>query len=103
MRDEKLPAVYILANRRNGTLYVGVTSDLCSRIAQHRDGTISGFTRDYGIKILVWFENFNSMEDAIRREKQMKDWKRNWMLELIEKSNPDWHDLFLVECEPVIL
>ncbi|MDP1699730.1 MAG: GIY-YIG nuclease family protein [Aestuariivirga sp.] len=99
MREEKNPAVYILASRRNGTLYIGVTSDLCNRIAEHKDGRIPGFSKKYNLKILVWFQNYNSMEEAIKREKQLKEWKRSWKLELIEKSNPDWHDLFPEECE----
>ena len=99
MREERNPAVYILASRRNGTLYIGVTSDLCNRIAEHMDGKISGFSQKYNIKILVWFQTFNNMEEAIKREKQLKEWRRNWKLELIEKSNPDWHDLFAEECE----
>ncbi|MEQ1523315.1 MAG: GIY-YIG nuclease family protein [Aestuariivirga sp.] len=102
LHEQKNPAVYILASRRNGTLYIGVTSDLCNRIAQHRDGTISGFTKTYDVKILVWFQDFNSMEEAIKREKQLKEWKRIWKIELIEKSNPDWHDLFPEECETTI-
>jgi putative endonuclease len=99
LREEKNPAVNILANRKNGTLYIGVTSDLCSRISQHKDGKIPGFSQKYNLKILVWFQNFNSMEEAIKREKQLKEWKRSWKLELIEASNPDWHDLFPEECE----
>jgi putative endonuclease len=87
MRDEKVPAVYILASRRHGTLYIGVTSDLCSRIAAHKDGTISGFTLKYDVKMLVWYDYAGSMEDAIRREKQLKEWRRGWKIELIEKSN----------------
>ena len=73
MRTEIQPAVYILASRRNGTLYIGVTSDLCSRIAQHRDGSIPGFTKTYDVTILVWFQYFDSMADAIQREKQLKE------------------------------
>jgi putative endonuclease len=69
MRAEIQPAVYIIANRRNGTLYIGVTSDLCSRIAQHRDGSIPGFSKKYSVKTLVWFQYFDSMADAIQREK----------------------------------
>jgi putative endonuclease len=92
------PAVYILASKRNGTLYIGVTGDLCNRIAEHRHGAIPGFTRKYGIKMLVWFGHFDSMETAISREKQMKEWKRAWKIELIEASNPDWHDLFEEKC-----
>ncbi len=99
MREEKNPAVYILASRKNGTLYIGVTSDLCNRISQHKDGKVPGFSQKYNIKILVWFQNFNNMEEAIKREKQLKEWKRSWKLELIEKSNPDWHDLFPEVCE----
>ena len=99
MRAEIQPTVYILANRRNGTLYIGVTSDLCSRIAQHRDGSIPGFTKTYDVKILVWFQYFDSMADAIQREKQLKEWKRIWKLELIESSNPDWRDLYGEACE----
>ena len=98
MRDERQPAVYILASGRNGTLYIGVTSDLCSRIAQHRDGGIAGFTRKYGVKILVWFEHHGTMPDAILREKQLKEWRRAWKLELIERLNPGWRDLFAEAC-----
>ena len=99
MHDEIQPAVYILASRRNGTLYIGVTSDLCSRIAQHRDGSIPGFTKKYGVKTLVWFQYLDSMPAAIAREKQLKEWKRAWKLELIESSNPDWRDLYPETCE----
>ena len=73
MREDKVPAVYILASRRHGTLYVGVTSDLCSRIAAHKDGSIPGFTQKYKVKMLVWYEFLGSMEEAIRREKQLKE------------------------------
>ena len=99
MRDEIQPAVYILASRRNGTLYIGVTSDLCSRIAQYRDSSIPGFTKTYDVKILVWFQYFDSMADAIQREKQLEEWKRIWKLELIESSTPDWRDLYGEACE----
>jgi putative endonuclease len=99
MRAEIQPAVYILASRRNGTLYIGVTSDLCSRIALHRDGSVPGFTKTYDVKILIWFQYFDSMADAIQREKQLKEWKRIWKLELIESSNPDWRDLYGAACE----
>jgi putative endonuclease len=78
MREDKVPAVYILASKRHGTLYIGVTSDLCSRIAGHKQGMIAGFTREYGVKMLVWYELLGSMEEAIKREKQMKEWKRAW-------------------------
>ena len=73
MTEERVPAVYILASRRHGTLYVGVTSDLCSRIAAHKDGSIPGFTQKYKVKMLVWYEFLGSMEEAIRREKQLKE------------------------------
>jgi putative endonuclease len=86
--------VYILASRRNGTLYVGVTCDLVRRVQQHREGLIKGFTREHGVKSLVWFEAGDSIVEAIRREKQIKHWKRVWKLALIEKTNPQWRDLY---------
>jgi len=87
-------SVYILASRRNGTLYIRVTSDLPGRVYEHRDGLIPGFTRRYGVKYLVWYENHARIADAIQREKNMKRWLRRWKLELIEKSNPEWRDLY---------
>ena len=87
------PTVYLLASQRNGTLYCGVTSDLVTRIAQHRHGTFSGFTQQYCVKRLVWFEHYESMEAAIQREKRIKKWRRAWKLELIEADNPQWKDL----------
>jgi len=98
MRAEIQPAVYILASRRHGTLYIGVTGDLCSHIAQHKEGSIPGFTRRYDVKILVWFQYFDAMADAILREKQMKEWKREWKIQLIVNSNPDWRDLYAETC-----
>jgi putative endonuclease len=98
MKRERLPALYILASARNGTLYVGVTSELCARVFQHRKGQISGFTTRYGVKLLVWFEMHGTMEDAIRREKQIKEWRRAWKIELIGKTNPHWLDLFAELC-----
>lgn len=95
---EKQPAVYILTSRRHGTLYIGVTSDLCSRIAAHKEGQMPGFTRQYGVKQLVWFHYFDSMEAAIKREKQLKEWRRAWKIELIEKLNPTWRDLYDETC-----
>jgi putative endonuclease len=86
--------VYIVASGRNGTLYIGVTSDLIQRVAQHREGTFDGFTKKYGCKMLVWFERHSEIEAAIRREKQMKEWQRLWKLRVIEEMNPDWDDLF---------
>ena len=87
------PAVYLLASKRNGTLYVGVTSNLPARIDQHRRGLIAGFARDYGVRHLVWFEQYETMEPAILREKRIKKWRRAWKLQLIEAANPDWRDL----------
>ena len=86
--------VYLLASRRNGTLYIGVTSDLPGRVWQHKEGTADGFTKKFGCKMLVWFEQHGEIELAIRREKQMKEWKRLWKLRVIEEMNPDWHDLY---------
>ena len=93
MRSEFAPAVYLLASKRNGTLYTGVTSDLLSRIYKHRRGVLPGFTRKYGVRMLVWFEQHATMEHAIQREKRIKKWNRKWKLELIEAANPDWRDL----------
>ena len=90
----KLPCVYILASKRNGTLYVGVTSNLVQRIWQHRNDEVEGFTQKYKVHTLVWYEVHETMESAIAREKAIKDWQRAWKLELIEAANPDWADLF---------
>lgn len=89
------PAVYILASKRNGTLYVGVTSDLRRRIWQHREGVIEGFTKKYNVKRLVHFEFFEHMPAAIAREKELKKYKRAWKLALIEERNSEWEDLWL--------
>jgi putative endonuclease len=91
---EKGGFVYIMASARNGTLYIGVTSDLPKRVWQHREGVADGFTKRYGCKMLVWFERHEDIASAIVREKQMKEWRRGWKLETIEISNPDWNDLF---------
>ncbi len=93
MTFEKHPAVYILANRYRGTLYVGVTSSLWSRVCDHKNGTTPGFTSKFNIGMLVWYEHRLSMESAIRREKQIKAWKRDWKIELIESFNLQWRDL----------
>ena len=93
MQREFAPTVYLLASKRNGTLYACVTSDPMGRIYNHRHGLLPGFTRKYGIKILVWFERHSTMEEAILREKRIKKWERSWKLELIEAANPDWRDL----------
>jgi len=90
----KQPAVYILASKRNGTLYIGVTSDLAKRIWQHKNDVVDGFTKRYRIHALVWYELHETMESAIGREKALKNWKRVWKLELIETSNPGWQDLY---------
>ena len=89
----KQPAVYILAGKRNGTLYIGVTSDLIKRTWEHKNDSVEGFTKRYRVHRLVYDEWHEDMESAIRREKQMKKWNRGWKLELIEKQNPDWRDL----------
>jgi len=88
-------AVYILASKRNGTLYTGVSSDLAPRIQLHREGQVPGFTQKYGCKLLVWYEPHQQMHTAITREKQIKRWRREWKLELIEVMNPEWRDLYL--------
>ena len=90
----KSPCVYILASDRNGTLYIGVTSDLVRRIHEHREGLGDGFTKRYGIKRLVYFEVYDDTARAIQREKTMKHWSRAWKLELIEGRNLDWDDLY---------
>jgi len=90
----KQPAVYILASKRNGTLYTGVTSDLVKRIWEHKNNLAEGFTRRYGVHRLVRYELHENMESAIQREKRLKEWKRVWKLELIERTNPDWQDLY---------
>jgi putative endonuclease len=91
---EKTSYVYMLASARYGTLYLGVTSDLIKRISQHREGLADGFTKKYGIKQLVWFEIHAEIVSAITREKQLKKWNRAWKIELIQKENPYWRDLY---------
>ena len=90
----KHPCVYILASKRNGVLYIGVTSDLEGRMAQHDQGLIEGFTLRYGVRLLVYFEFHESMNDAIRREKRLKEWRRAWKVRLIETMNPEWSNPF---------
>ena len=85
---------YILASKRNGTLYTGVTSDLPRRIWEHREGLVEGFTARYDVKRLVWYEEFSWAIDAIKREKVIKSWPRAWRIALIEENNPDWQDLY---------
>ena len=91
---ERQPAVYILASKRNGTLYVGVTSDLRQRVWDHKNGSVDGFTKKYGVHRLVYYEMHDNMLSAIAREKQLKKWNRAWKVELIEERNPDWNDLW---------
>jgi putative endonuclease len=90
----KQPCVYLLASGRNRTLYVGVTSNLVSRVWVHKQEQIDGFTKRYGVHALVWYEVHESMDSAIQREKAIKEWKRRWKLDLIEKANPQWRDLY---------
>jgi putative endonuclease len=94
MRDVFQPAVYILASRRNGTLYVGVTSNLLKRVWEHKNQLSEGFTAKYDVKLLVYYELHKTMDEAIRREKAVKEWKRAWKIRLIEEGNPLWTDLW---------
>lgn len=100
--------IYILTNKRNGTLCVGVTNDIARRAEEHRQGGIDGFTRDHGLKYLAWYEHHDTFETAMRREKRLKRWERRWKLDLIEQLNPDWLDLRhwisgmpLEDCPPI--
>ena len=90
----KQPCVYLLASKKHGTLYVGVTSDLMKRIWEHKHDLVDGFTKQYAVHDLVWFEMHEDMHAAITREKNIKAWKRAWKIELIEKTNPEWIDLY---------
>ena len=92
--SRKRPCVYILASARNGTLYIGLTSDLHTRMSQHKQGLIEGFTKKYNVKMLVYDEMHETMTAAIGREKRLKEWKRAWKIRLIESMNPEWIDLF---------
>jgi putative endonuclease len=94
MTDSKSYYVYILASRRNGTLYVGVTSDLVRRVYEHKYDLIDGFTKKYGVHRLVYYEECNNTESAIQREKRIKFWHRSWKIRLIEEMNPAWEDLY---------
>ena len=93
MIRERAPCVYILSSQPRGTLYIGVASDLVARLWQHRNGTFDGFTKRHDVKRLVWFEMHATMEAAILREKQLKNWRRQWKLNLVEAANPHWADL----------
>ncbi|WP_235562867.1 GIY-YIG nuclease family protein [Brevundimonas sp. Root1423] len=101
-RERPLIAVYIMTNGPYGTLYVGVTSDLYQRVHQHRAGTFPGFTREHGLKRLVWFETFEFMTSAIKREKAIKRYLRDWKINLIERDNPHWTDLSLDWNRPAV-
>ncbi len=90
----KAPCVYILASKRNGTLYIGVTSDLAQRTSLHQQDLIAGFTKRYGVHRLVYYEMHDTMPNAIKREKRLKKWNRAWKVRLIEHMNPEWDDLF---------
>jgi putative endonuclease len=92
--DEKIYTVYILASKLYGTLYIGVTGDLISRVGQHRDEVCAGFTKKYGVHRLVWYQEFSDVNLAIQREKTMKKWPRAWKINLIERENPHWDDLY---------
>jgi putative endonuclease len=94
MRERPLIAVYMMANKLNGTLYVGVTSNLYQRVHEHREGLIPGFTQRYGLKRLVWYESIERMTQALRREHTLKGWPRDWKINLIERENPLWNDLY---------
>jgi putative endonuclease len=91
---DKQYCVYILANRKNGTLYVGITSDLIRRVGEHKNKVVAGFTKRYGVDKLVYYEVFDDPENAIKREKRLKYYKRAWKIDLIEKNNPQWKDLY---------
>ena len=92
--DTKQPVLYILTNRKKATLYTGMTSNLPRRIYEHRIGAVPGFTRKYGLKKLVYYELHSTLEDVALREKRLKRWHRDWKIELIEKMNPEWNDLY---------
>jgi putative endonuclease len=90
----KSPTVYIMASEKNGTLYIGVTSDLIKRVWQHKNNLVEGFTKKYNTKLLVYYEQHQTMEEAIVREKQLKEWNRSWKMRIIIEMNPNWDDLY---------
>ena len=90
----RAPCVYILASQRKGTLYIGVTSNLTKRVWEHQNDFVPGFTREYGVHTLVWYEQHATMESAITREKALKKWKRQWKVALVQRENPQWRDLY---------
>jgi len=87
--------VYILASKRNGTLYIGVTNNLIRRVYEHKNDLIDGFTKKYDVHLLVYYEQYEDIENAIQREKRLKKWNRQWKIELIERDNPEWNDLYI--------
>ena len=91
---ERQPCVYMMASQRNGTLYIGVTSNLIKRIWEHKTNVVGGFTKKYSVHTLVWYESHETMDSAIQREKTLKKWQRKWKIDLIESLNPDWKDLY---------
>jgi putative endonuclease len=99
---EKTPAVYILASKRNGTIYIGVSRDLYIRIPQHKQSLIEGFTKKYHVHMLVYYEMHHLMTDAIEREHRIKEWRRQWKIRLIESMNPEWTDLFNEETGEIL-
>ncbi|MCX5902737.1 MAG: GIY-YIG nuclease family protein [Proteobacteria bacterium] len=94
MSVDKQYYVYMLASRKNGTLYIGVTNNLLKRVYEHKENLIEGFTKQYNVHTLVWYEVHNDIREAITREKQIKKWNRNWKLRIIENLNPEWKDLY---------
>ena len=98
IKMDKPSYVYLMASQPYGTLYIGVTSNLIQRVWQHREEFVDGFTKEYGIKRLVWFEQHTDIHAAITREKQIKKWRRDWKIDLIQKNNPLWRDLFIDIC-----
>jgi len=94
----KQPCVYILASKKNGVLYIGVTSNLVKRIWEHKNNVVEGFTHKYNVHNLVWFELHDNMDSAITQEKKLKNWQRDWKVKLIEKGNPEWLDLYSSIC-----
>jgi len=94
MRETFQPCVYIVASQRHGTLYIGVTSNIVQRVFQHREGLVDGFTKQYGVKMLVWYELHATMDSAIGKEQAMKEWKRAWKIARIESMTPTWQDLY---------
>ncbi len=95
MSNQKIYSIYILASKKNGTLYTGVTSDLVGRIFQHKNNLVDGFTKKYSVHTLVYYEYSENIESAIQREKDIKKWNRKWKIELIEKNNSEWNDLYI--------